>query len=98
MACLLLVDGPKFIDCAPAADSADAVMLIHRRAYEQRVHIDCSIQAQPAVDHVTVDWSLARLHSSSSRRVSLSAGQRDGHHLLLLLASNTSVRTPPPPH
>ena len=79
---VVVVDGPKFVKCA-----GDSV--VRRRLYATDVSIDCDVQAQPVVDHVTVEWT-----QSPARNITLSAGRRDGHLLLLLKPTNTSVRRP----
>jgi len=78
-----IADGPKFINCASAADDW---LVVRRRLYDQQVSIDCDIQAQPVVHSLTVEWP-----QSPARNVTLSAGRRNGYHLLLLQDTNTSV-------
>ena len=77
---LCVVDGPKFIDCAE--------LVVHRRLLDEDVSVECDIQAEPVVSQLTVDWA-----ESATSNVSLSAGQRSGHHFLTLLSTNTSVRS-----
>jgi len=79
---MLHADGPKFISC----DGMD----VGRRVYEKDVLVQCDIQAQPAIDAVSVHWT-----QSPTRNVSLSAndtGNREGQFFLQLQPSTTSVR------
>jgi len=76
----MYADGPKFISCDG--------MNVGRRVYEKDVLVQCDIQAQPAVDAVSIHWK-----QSPTRNVSLSDGNREGQFYLQLQHSDTSVLT-----